>query len=176
MIPNDVHGCGNSMEFYDMMIRELPADARIVEVGVFYGRGLVYLMQNSTFEVFGVDQFIRANMPYHLDGVNTDEDFYQKCRSNLTESGADRAMLIHEPSLKAAECLNDHYFDCVFLDAAHDYESVRADIAAWRPKVKPGGYLAGDDYIAPWLGVIDAVTEAFPKHNVLGQQTWWVRL
>lgn len=175
MIPNDVHGCGNTMDFYDMMIRELPANAKIVEVGVFYGHGLVYLAQNSSFEIWGVDQFVRTAMPFHLPGVNTDQEFFDKCRSNLDENGADRVSLLPVSSNKAAAMFEDGKFDCVFLDAAHDYESVRDDITAWLPKIKPGGYLAGDDYIAPWLGVINAVTEAFPEHEVMGQ-TWWVKL
>jgi len=175
MIPNDVHGCGNSMEFYDMLIRELPSGSSLVEVGVFYGRGLVYLAQNSNFDIWGVDQFIHAAMPYHLPGVSNDLEFYQNCRRNLNENGASRVSLVPFASEMAALQFSNRSLDCVFLDAAHDYDSVKADIAAWRTKVKPGGYLAGDDYIDPWLGVIDAVTEAFPEHNVTGQ-TWWVRL
>ena len=36
----------------------------------------------------------------------------------------------------------------VYLDAGHDYEDIRADIAAWWPLVEPGGILAGHDYDA----------------------------
>lgn len=33
----------------------------------------------------------------------------------------------------------------VFLDGAHDEAAIRADLAAWLPKVRPGGLLCGHD-------------------------------
>ncbi len=173
-ISDTVHGCGNSMEFYDMLIATLPLNACVCEVGVFYARGLVHLAQRPDLTIWGVDPFVRANMPYHPDGVETDEDFYNACRRNLDENGAGFVKLLVKPSVEAATHFPDGHFDCVFLDGDHSEGAVLADIAAWRAKVKPGGYLAGDDYIAPW-GVIAAVDEAFPERLLTGQ-TWYVRL
>lgn len=48
------------------------------------------------------------------------------------------------------ECVNefpDKYFDFVYIDADHSYQSVKNDILAWSSKVKDGGILAGHDYI-----------------------------
>ena len=36
--------------------------------------------------------------------------------------------------------------DAVFIDGDHSYDGVRADIEAWWPVVRPGGWLGGDDY------------------------------
>jgi predicted O-methyltransferase YrrM len=57
-------------------------------------------------------------------------------------------------------------FDYVMLDADHAYESISRDIAAWWPKVRPGGILAGHDYSAEFPGVLQAVTEAFENVRV----------
>ncbi len=54
-------------------------------------------------------------------------------------------------------------------------EFVRADIAAWLRKVKVGGIFCGDDYVAGWPGVVQAVDEAFPIINRVGGQQWWVK-
>jgi hypothetical protein len=58
----------------------------------------------------------------------------------------------------------DGELDFVYLDADHTYEAVKADIAAWWPKVRVGGTLGGHDYIGierfgVTFGVIRAVDE-----------------
>lgn len=52
--------------------------------------------------------------------------------------------------------------DVIHLDAAHDYEAVRSDLALWWPRLRPGGVLIGDDY---WPGNPDwpGVTRAFDE-------------
>lgn len=71
----------------------------------------------------------------------------------------------------------DVFFDVVFIDALHDYESVKQDIALWWPLVREGGYLAGHDYNHKWPGVMRAVAEHFGLMDVcLGPDSmWWVQ-
>ena len=78
--------------------------------------------------------------------------------------------VVQMTSLAAAAALPSA-LDYVFLDAAHDYENIRADIAAWWPKIKPGGWLAGHDSTDA-AGVRRAVDEAFPHAEKLG--TCWL--
>lgn len=64
-----------------------------------------------------------------------------------------------------ADRFQDGEFDIVYIDAEHDYKSVRADILAWRSKAKH--ILAGHDYRV-FDGVKQAVCELCPTHTVEG--------
>lgn len=75
----------------------------------------------------------------------------------------------------AAPQVEDEWADFVFIDAGHSYLAAKADIAAWRPKVRPGGFLMGHDYHPKFPGVIRAVDEAYPYAAKLPFWVWAVR-
>jgi hypothetical protein len=81
-------------------------------------------------------------------------------------------------SVDMAEQVPDHYCDFIFIDGDHSYEGCKADIEAWRDKVKPGGWLCGHDYAHPEQGEVKkAVDEAFPEGVELSyNRTWFVKL
>jgi predicted O-methyltransferase YrrM len=55
-------------------------------------------------------------------------------------------------------------FDLVYIDAEHDYESVKRDIAAAYPLIRPGGHLTGHDHSAE-TDVPKAVEEFITAHG-----------
>lgn len=62
----------------------------------------------------------------------------------------------------AAADFERDYFDWVYIDGNHLYKHVKRDLELYYPKVKAGGYLAGDDYgVQGWWenGVQNAVDE-----------------
>jgi len=64
-----------------------------------------------------------------------------------------------------AENFENNYFDFIYIDGDHLYESVIADLKGWWPKLKDGGIMAGDDYVfvlnpaEGQYGVVEAVEE-----------------
>jgi hypothetical protein len=49
--------------------------------------------------------------------------------------------------------------DGIFIDAGHTYPECNADIRAWWPLLRPGGYMFGHDYDMGFTGVVLAVDE-----------------
>ena len=71
--------------------------------------------------------------------------------------------------------------DFIYLDGAHRYKDVCADIAAWLPRVKNGGIIAGHDFdpnCDDGRNVIKAVFDKlmkFPdKAMTVRERVWWI--
>lgn len=74
---------------------------------------------------------------------------------------------IHQgDSVKVINSFANASLDFAYIDADHAYKSIKREIAAIRTKVKPGGYIAFNDYTrwsvteAQPYGVVSAVNEA----------------
>lgn len=89
------------------------------------------------------------------------------------EKAGDRAVIMHMPSTEAAKGLDN--LDFVFIDADHEYESVKADILAWKPKTR---LLCGHDYketSTMFNGVVRAVNELLTDVEFDKDKTWFSR-
>ena len=102
-----------------------------------------------------------------------------KTINRLKKFGADRYNLVKKYTTEAALIYPDNYFDFIYLDASHTYESARRDIQMWWPKLKQGGIFAGDDYIIGnyepagyRFGVKDAVDEFASIYNLRVNEIW----
>lgn len=73
-------------------------------------------------------------------------------------------------SWEVAKNVPDQSLDFAFIDADHTEPSVRKDIEAWRPKIKPGGMLMGHDVHLP--GVKAAVDDLCPGWEHLKEEVW----
>ncbi len=101
----------------------------------------------------------------------------------------ERVRLIQQLSEEAARLVPDGSLDWVYLDADHEYTQVLRDLAAWTPKVRPGGLIAGHDFVdgdrviggvLTAFGVARAVREFFAGRDVgvteEAHPSWYVRL
>lgn len=66
--------------------------------------------------------------------------------TNRLEPYRSKVTQIIGDSVKVSEMIKDKSLDLIFIDGAHDYKSVMADLQAWLPKLKPGGTMSGHDY------------------------------
>jgi len=149
---------------YSDMINRATPGSHFVEVGSWKGKSAAYMcveIANSGKDIkFDcIDIWTGAGVvgEYDADESVIKQTLYEEFLSNMAPV-EHLYTPIKEWSDQAATLYADASLDFVFIDAGHTYENASADIRAWLPKVKPGGFIAGHDYgSAP--GVNRAVNE-----------------
>lgn len=130
------------------------------EIGVLRGRMLnELLIDNPDLRMYAVD----------IEATAEAERVFRFHRARVTPLRGD--------SVEMAAEVVDGALDFAFIDADHSEDSVSRDIAAWLPKVRPGGILAGHDYDNPLhTGVKPAVDTEFGRRvETFADYVWVVR-
>ena len=148
------------------------------EVGVQYGLFSHHLLSHWTGTLISIDPWMHSETYDDVANVGseTQEEIYRAACERLAIFGT-RSQLWRQTSLEASRDLGDGMLDFVYLDARHDQASVAEDLAAWWPKVHPGGVIAGHDYLDGDLpegtfGVRSAVTQFFGSLDIEVRSTF----
>jgi len=179
----DIPGWFDFEEVYRRMVEEAPADkpSRFVEVGSWLGKSTAFLgveVVNSGKAIYieCVDMWEGTPGNVEHERVKTEVgNLYAAFLRNI-EPIPGRPRIMRMTSLEAAALHPNELLNFVFIDAAHDEADVAADIAAWLPKVRLGGYIGGHDFSRHWPGVVKAVQTALEgkQYEVIGN-SWLYR-
>lgn len=172
----DLEGWFGFQPQYEKIIDLLPHNAVWVEVGCWMGRSLAWLLvenhnKQKKFNIHAVDTW-RGNpneswyaKQISLNGEEWIDSLFDKFMINMNPF-KDEFTCHRKLSWEGAGDFADASVDYVMIDAGHDEESVTKDILAWWPKVKPGGYMGGDDYVVDSWGVYPAVQKFIKDNNL----------
>lgn len=80
-------------------------------------------------------------------GPTRDDD--QRAALNLLLPFGSRFSLVKLLSCQAAQLVKDEALDFVYIDGDHEPPCPAEDLRLWWPKLRPGGVLAGHDFICP---------------------------
>jgi len=139
----------------------------VIEVGCFVGLSTVFFAEQGC-KVWAIDTFDAAKRERYLNPQykKVAEFQYRVFRKNTQ---AFRNVIPLVMTSEEAAYLNIEA-DLVYIDASHNYEDVKKDIALWLPKAKK--ILCGDDYTERWPGVRQAVDECGLEINK-NQRVWF---
>lgn len=142
---------------WPLLLKELGVKTA-VEIGVYKGQFSECLKTSiPDLDLIGVDAW-KVYKGYKDYGVTDLETEAYNCARVRAEKHGFR--LMQAWSVDAAREFADESLDFVFIDGNHDFQHVVEDLAAWAPKVKKGGIVAGHDFFENKhgrYGVQDAV-------------------
>ena len=119
-----------------------------VELGAYRGHNAEKLLHNlPTLQLTCIDTWGEIQLSDGSAYTDFNLSQWQTVRNEFdrrTASNAGRLSVLQQPTAQTDNAPDA--VDFVFIDADHSYEGCAADIAAWWPRVKPGGWLCGHDY------------------------------
>jgi GT2 family glycosyltransferase/glycosyltransferase involved in cell wall biosynthesis len=135
-----------------------------VEVGVFRGEFAQQILAENPSELILVDPWAHQDETIYHDECNLTNDEFEKCYQKIRDTlGKDpRVTIDRDFSTNSAVTKPNNSYDFIYIDAIHTETQCLADIEAWWPKVKKGGWLCGHDFQAP--AVAAAVHKFLQQH------------
>jgi predicted O-methyltransferase YrrM len=164
-------------DLYSLIVNKFETNSHFVEVGVWKGMSACYM----AVEIINSGKNIRFDCVDTWEYIDTSNEINQHQFNELfnvfsknIEPVKNNINIVKSISWDGALNYDDNSLDFVFIDAGHDYESVKKDLNAWFSKVKKGGIIAGHDYHYD-CGVFPAVNEFFKdKGNIKQMGACWI--
>ncbi|HKV52305.1 MAG TPA: class I SAM-dependent methyltransferase [Gemmatimonadaceae bacterium] len=125
--------------------------ARVAEVGVWKGGfAAAMLAACPSIETYVmVDPWRHLdewNKPANVDG-NTFEAIHVEAMAR-TEFAASRRRVLRGTTLEVIDDIEDASLDFAYIDGDHTLRGIVTDLVAMRDKIRPGGWIGGDDFCA----------------------------
>jgi predicted O-methyltransferase YrrM len=147
-------------------------EIEMIEVGSYIGEStMMFKDALATYKIHCVDMW-GVTDKYTQSEISKAEEVFDMltCRSTVIKK--------HKTHSRNKRLQSIGKVDFIYIDASHNYDDVKADIAFYLPFLNDGGIIAGHDFTPKFEGVIKAVAESFPNHSVKVYEdtSWLVKL
>ncbi|MEQ8714146.1 MAG: class I SAM-dependent methyltransferase [Cyclobacteriaceae bacterium] len=146
------------------LLKLMPKEAIVAELGVDKGAFSKEILETSKprklhlVDTWGSSRYNSSKM----------ESVRVQFSDQLNEG---KVEIHHGLSTEVVSQFKDGYFDWVYIDTDHTYETTKRELERYASKLKPGGVIAGHDYVVGnWYGmfkygVVEAVNEFCVKND-----------
>lgn len=122
---------------------------RMVEIGVYQGDFAADILRHCDC----ITKYYMVDPWRHLDDWNKPsnqddakfEEFFQATKQK-TEFAANRRVILRGKTTDVIDQIPDRELDFAYIDGDHTLKGIAIDLVRVYPKVKIGGYIAGDDF------------------------------
>jgi Methyltransferase domain len=185
---SSIQGWFDWENIYRGMVTLAPQDTPsvFVELGAWKGKSSAYLVtevvnSNKPIKVYVVDAWDGrghtnpdGSSEYNEWQEDIDAGLFETFTKNL-EPVQKHYVALRKDTVAAAADFEDGTVDFVWIDTTQDYDMVNAEIQAWLPKIRSGGWIGGHDYFASPTVIGRLVAENF-QHYRTDHQSWYARV
>jgi len=164
-------GWGQHNPIFEKLIHEI-RPRLIIEVGTWLGASAIRMAdllaeRNIAATIVCVDTWLGSAIHWRdatyrrqLALQNGYPRLYQSFLANVVAAGRQDTILpMPQTSENAAQMIGSLGLtaELIYIDGDHEGTAVYADLMNYWPLLTPGGVMFGDDFVAEWPGVVNAV-------------------
>ena len=163
------------MQARDYLLNHIPKKTVGAEIGVHTGDfSLKILNTTNPKHLYLIDpwkSFTENAYSQSWYGSSTTQSNMDQ-RFNIVKNKTakyDNVSIIRKLSYEASNDFEDNSLEWIYIDGDHTFEGVCKDFESFYPKIKPKGYIYGDDYsLGNWWGsgVVDALHKNLYEKNL----------
>lgn len=136
------------VDFWVEFVRRVRVQ-RMVEVGVYKGDFAAVLLERCQ----SIEKYYMIDPWRHLEDwnkpANQDDTafvrFFQAAKAK-TDFAASRRVILRGKTTEVIDQIPDGELDFAYIDGDHTLKGIAIDLVRVFPKVRPGGYIGGDDF------------------------------
>lgn len=143
-------GCATREEMWTRFLTDVGARA-VAEIGVFRGRFAQHLLDTCP----AIERYYLLDPWRHLEDWNkpanrADDEFQGYFEEVLrrTARHEGRRVVLRGRTVEVVEQIADAELDFAYIDGDHTLRGIATDLVRVYPKVRPGGWIGGDDFAA----------------------------
>jgi len=143
-----------NFDFKDRMglFKKMPKNSVCAEIGVYTGENSLNILKNvKPKELILIDpwtydkEVLKKNFTGEEGNYQQDWDARYKFTKQRMKNKKN-VKIMRGKSQDELNKFSDNYFDWIYIDGDHSFEGVLEDLKTSFHKVKPSGYITGDDY------------------------------
>ena len=122
---------------------------RMVEVGVYRGNFASQILRRCE----AIEKYYMLDPWRHLDNwnkpANTEDDVFEQILAEArsrTDFAAEKRVILRGKTTEVVDEIPDGELDFAYIDGDHTLRGVTIDLIRLFPKVRPGGWIGGDDF------------------------------
>lgn len=142
-----IEGSRNRLEFWSSFLTGVSAQT-VAEVGVFRGEFAAALLRQCP----AISRYYLLDPWRHLEQwnkpANQDDPTFQRFYEQTLERtgfAAERRVILRGTTQEMSGNIADQSLDFAYIDGDHTLRGITIDLLLMYPKLRPGGWLGGDD-------------------------------